>query len=787
MDSYYHNTEDCPQGDWVDDYFEIIVEECSNTICDVTDPFTDFTWLEELVNFEDENGFGYYDYAKLYDIDGNSYLEVFSELTGGGSQIYTCDGVLFCERQDSLNCNQFNETTLVETLYDSKCTPTAGEAEAGDNKIDIEAVKVNYPTYVSSEGERNFSFEFKNNGPCRLFETDFAIEMNGTVIETKKVTGSISNGKTFTVRSDEEYYFEPEIEYILKVYPVNPNGNSDLNFTNDTLTRVYNFNRDYRFDINQFVSPQAIAFDGQQEVSLAFANYSNASIVDEVYVNWSVNGIEQSPVAIEDIQGENILVLGDYYFEVDKDYEIKASIDIPGFSDLPLDQLSYFLAKNSSRVDLAISSVTVSEIDPNRILIRIENKGNVDFNDFSINWTYNGIPQEPITGSNNNWRSYAEEIFFDKYIIAVIDTFDFDESIKHTFDFSVDLPANYIDANPSNNFFKYEIESLTPGEEKPDEVYKICQGDSITLQVRESIYYPDAYGISLGCTRCEVSFDNQEWTVNNRIVNGTNSITLKPNATGIYTFSTDASADCTIDCREGPRDFYTDSYDQPDVRIKVIVEACPKQEANCLNNIGEVGYRGNEIRPFNGEPFLAYDVDGNAIDLKGDFVRFDYEIKGPVLTDGFFQPITITCLEEIYEGYEWNYIKYDVCVGDQIEAQFQIQEDAVTDISSAVCNNLKDNIKINEFVESVITNNCTVNFTVNDMPTREYTSIDYYFSLQTADRPQPINIKWNFGFEYQDDCAIACSNTPGLMQTASTFVCAGVQLWGLQVKTACPF
>jgi len=576
------------------------------------------------------------------------------------------------------------------------------------------------------------------------------------------------------------FYFEPETEYVLKVYPVNPNGNSDLNFSNDTLVMVYNFSRDYRFDINEFISPQPVAFDGEQEVSIAFTNISNASFIDEVYVNWSVNGVEQNPVSIEDIQGENILVLGDYYFEVDKDYEIKASIEIPTYDNLPLDQIHYILDKNGARADLAIVSVERSTINPNAILVRIENNGNVDIDDFIVNWTYNDVPQEPITGSNNNWRWYAEGVFFNKYTTVRIDSFTFDESIKHIFDFSVDLPGNYIDANPDNNSFTFETEPVIPGEEKPDQVYTICEGDSITLQVREFTHYPDAFGISLGCTECEVSFNNQEWTVNDRIITETNSITVKPTVTGIFTFSTDAFENCFRICGGGPSGGSSGNYDQPDVRIKVIVEACPKQEVNCLNNFGRVGYRKdengnrNEIRPFVGNSFLSYDANGNSIDLKGDYVRFDYEIKGPVLADGSYQPITITCLEEIYEDIPVQRAYFDdLCPGDEIQESLKIPSQIGTEYDAVICDILQDQFTNNLFVESSLSDDCVFNFTVNDISEEQYTSFIYDIQLQTVDRPHPLNLIWDFEFSYKQGCDISCSNTPGLMQTSSTFVCAG--------------
>jgi len=777
-DYYYPNAEACLSGAYVSDLFEVIVEECSNSLCNVTDPFTELPWLNELINFEDDNGFGYYDYVKLFELNGNTYLEIFPELNGSGSEIYTCDGVLFCQKQNSLSCNQFNETNLVETLYDSNCTSTVDQSVAGDNKIDIEAVKVSYPTYVSTEGSKSFRFEFKNNGPCKLFETDFVIEINGTIIETKKVTGSIFSGRRFTVRSEQEFYFEPDTEYQLKAYPVNPNGNRDLNFANDTLYKTYKFNRNYSFNINQFISPQSIAFEGQQEVNIALTNNTNASFSEAVYVNWSVNGIEQSPVLIEDIQGDNILMLGEYIFEADKDYEITASIKIPSLSDSPLAQLTYFINKNSAKVDLAIATVKIPAVNPDVMLVKIENKGNVDVSDFIINWTYNGITQEPIDGSNYNWRWYAKEVFFDKYTTVRIENFNLDESATHTFNFSVEIPDVYIDANPENNSFTYEAPSITD-EEVYDRVYQICEGDSITMQVLDFIYYPDATGLSFGCTKCTVSFNNQQWMVNEETIGESNTITIKPSNTNIFTFSTDATEFCATNCGPGPGSDYSDSYDQPDVRIKVIVEACQKQEADCLNHKGEVGQgtdengNMNEIKTFSGESLFAYDVNGNAIDLKGDYVRFDYEIKGPVLTDGSIQPITITCLEEIYEDFERKYIEYDVCVGDQIEAQFQIPENTGTGISSVICNSLKNYSQNNVSVESIASNNCTVNFTVNDTSSYGYTSIDYFFKLQTTNRPQPLNLNWDFGFRYQENCVQECLNNAGLMQTSSSFVCAG--------------
>jgi len=212
--------ENCLTGQWVTDQFTVIVEDCSVPACNTSDPFMELPWLSQLINLKDENGNGYSGYFQLYDVEGENYIELFPELNNLFSEIYTCDGTVFCERKDSLACKQFNESTLADTYYNTTCTVTAAEANSGDNKIDLEAIQSNLAYFISKEGSRNLNFKYKNNGPCYLYETDFVVEVNGEIIGTENWSGSVRQNRDVSVRTNLKYYFEPDTEYDMKIWPV---------------------------------------------------------------------------------------------------------------------------------------------------------------------------------------------------------------------------------------------------------------------------------------------------------------------------------------------------------------------------------------------------------------------------------------------------------------------------------------------------------------------------------------------------------------------------------------
>lgn len=54
--------------------FTVIVKDCFYSACNISDPFTELTWLNGLIEQE-----GYYEFINLYHYEQNEYIEVFSE------------------------------------------------------------------------------------------------------------------------------------------------------------------------------------------------------------------------------------------------------------------------------------------------------------------------------------------------------------------------------------------------------------------------------------------------------------------------------------------------------------------------------------------------------------------------------------------------------------------------------------------------------------------------------------------------------------------------------------
>jgi len=546
--------------------FEIIVEDCLNTSCDLTDPFNELPWLNELINMQDENNLGYSDYTKLYNVDDNSYFEVFSELTGN-SKIYTCDGMLYCERINNLACDEFNEDNLTNILYYTTCTSSSAEMNPEDNKVDLEIVKYIYLAQLEREEIRDFNFKVINNGPCNLYETDIVIEVNGEIIGIEHLDRKTTAGWNFTVKNTElTYNFKADTDYTVKIYPLNPNGNKDLNFANDTLTTHYeSFESLYDFRIKQFVPISPSSNDTILPVNIILDNFSNAK-PSEIYIHWSVNGEEQEPLKKEEfaynlepasfwdkVSKNDTIEIGNYLFETGESYLIEAWVDLPPEirdETQPQDLDIYFLTLNSVNIDLAITGLNkpfYEKIDRSgEIHAEIINKSNVEIDEFTINWFINDVAQTPINIQNPDWETQTNNFLFDGKVSIPIGTLNIEGNLDYELRFEIETPIEYPDSNLANNSYTFSYKSDQKKYYDADLYLEVCKGDSAVLSVKEfSRSFPYTPGGAESGIYCDISFFNKRWTLDGALLDTTLAITVKPTADALYVFSSDTYGDCT--------------------------------------------------------------------------------------------------------------------------------------------------------------------------------------------------------------------------------------------------
>jgi len=494
-----------------------------------------------------------------------------------------------------------------------------------------------------------------------------------------------------------------------------------------------------------------------------------------IYFNWSVNGEIQPPLVSEDIfyETKNVeVVLGNYYFEKGKDYEIEAWIELPELlEDKQIqDKLFYLMPTKDVMTDLGIAEVDYVKANKS-FKIKIENKGNVRVDTFNIIWSVNGVQQPAIQASELNWISYTNKLTFEEYAFFNLETAAINEDAVYTLNFNIELPTNYKDDYQKNNSYAYQLCNRL--NEEVDRVYTVCEGDSISLLFDEFTYQSPPMGFTgISCTTCDVVFDNPKWIFNNEIIDATTSVTIKPVHEGIYTFSTKARQTCRHVCNPppgigapgAPNPSTQSEYIQDDVKVKIIVKECQKEEPDCLKNFGSTSENNNLISSFTGEYFLTFNENGEPVQFSSRYVQFDYELIGPVLTSEnsfIYQPVIITCLEEkIQEDIPIMHTQYEeVCIGDQFQLPLEKPIGLGSKNDEYICDILKNESVENPSIESSFSDDCIFNFkVVNNLGEaisqsgENQENINYNLKVQTINRQEPVGLEWTFSFLYDEDC-----------------------------------
>ena len=161
--------------------------------------------------------------------------------------------------------------------------------------------------------------------------------------------------------------------------------------------------------ISNIVSPSGVFYPGGLEnVTVNLKNYGNQAI-DTATINWSVNGIVQTPyfaVGINLIIDDSLdIIIGQYDFTPSGVYTLEATSDIGG------DTITTNNTATGTYTIMATIDIGVVDISPKdgfpvsgnvNVKATVKNFGTAVANDFNINWYVDSIAQTVFSATNMN-------------------------------------------------------------------------------------------------------------------------------------------------------------------------------------------------------------------------------------------------------------------------------------------------------------------------------------------------------------------------------------------------
>ena len=245
--------------------------------------------------------------------------------------------------------------------------------------------------------------------------------------------------------------------------------------------------------VSAIVSPGIPLNEGNQLVQVKIENFGPGTLWN-TQINWSVNGVNQSPVTYDEFPiPEGVfkyVELGQFFFESNTSYEIEAWTSNPnGLSDSNPGNDSQTRIYESFDLNYNLALTTfLQPVNPissgtNEIEVRFRNDGNAIINNFTANWSVNGILQSPYTVNDANLAQYNS-------IDLVIGNANLDAATDYEIEVWVDFP-NDVDANNNSITFNYNVADIPIYTAYA--VSYICQGDSTNI-----VYYaPPEYNCGL--------------------------------------------------------------------------------------------------------------------------------------------------------------------------------------------------------------------------------------------------------------------------------------------------
>lgn len=377
------------------------------------------------------------------------------------------------------------ETTAYSLTWDaSGAIPSTGtgyflvEVEDCDSETDIEAIIILYPTLITDQNPSDILAFWQNNGPGYVSSANFVLEINGTIIETQNWEGAFEANSEMSIRFNP-YSFEPNQSNKIRIWSESPGEISDLNLLNDTTSYTYP------------------AYEAQPDLAL-----------------------------------------------------------------------SQFL---QPALPISTQSSTIE--------VLVESFGNVFVNDFTINWTLNGVDQTPFAIENANWTNRETS---EASLNVVFQTINLDPAIDNTIVAWVTLPDGQTDINPKNDQIKWFYSATNANYYNADSVITICRGKEVSFEFRDTVE------TRITCYDCTKVLENSVWKLNDTFLPNETRILITPEESTFLSFRASSNTVCEpilwplyppYECINlpGPGDglMYTIENDTINITYGIIVLDCP--------------------------------------------------------------------------------------------------------------------------------------------------------------------------------------------------------------------
>ena len=200
-------------------------------------------------------------------------------------------------------------------------------------QMDIGITRVSEPN-IPTEGSALIQVVLQNFGQETLQNAVIHTEVNGIPKRPYVYIGPpLAPGARINLYVNT-HNFQENGTYVIKSYATNPNGGTDANTANDTVSYTLKGLLDLEdldAGIEMILAPNQIV-DGFSLVRVRLKNFG-IDPIDNVRINWRVNGVEQTPYLYVGPQLRTRrtidLFIGSYNFTEGEIYTISARTEIP--------------------------------------------------------------------------------------------------------------------------------------------------------------------------------------------------------------------------------------------------------------------------------------------------------------------------------------------------------------------------------------------------------------------------------------------------------------------------
>lgn len=330
-------------------------------------------------------------------------------------------------------------TTDIDGETRDATNPDIGADEFTPPANDISVTSIDALNTVS--GNQSIKINFDTYGTTTLTTAQFNYSVNGTVGTAYNWSGNLTNGQSATSVNIGSFNFLPG-QNTVKAWPVNVNGNTDEDNANDTATYTFTIT----VDAGIIAMDEASIQYGSSPVNAFIANYGT-DILTSSAVNWSVNGVIQTPASwtgsITSGNADGPVSLGNYTFGAGT-YELKIWTSSPN-SATDIDATNDTLTKSFSfAVDAGISQIDPPGVPGTQnVVVYMKNFGTIPLTTATIYYKVN-------SGSSltYNWTGNLAPGAVDGPITVGTETFSYGSQSIESWTFS---PNGGTDANTAND------------------------------------------------------------------------------------------------------------------------------------------------------------------------------------------------------------------------------------------------------------------------------------------------------------------------------------------------